>query len=375
MLKRKSEEHGVRVAASAKRVALKGDPEGDAEGAGEGSQADPGERGPQEASQDPPQAHDPNYTHLRMLCTLREASQIVGKGGSTIKHVKEATSSKVNVSENLRGVHERVVHVRGNIEAVSAAFGLLARVLVDEPEGVPSSRDSACLTVQLLVPHQYMGYVIGKSGSKFKEIENASAATLIASPSTMPLSTDRCLSVTGVADAVHIAVYYIAQVILQYKPLINSRIVFYDPINSIQHQKLLQQHTLRTSGLHMPEGLPLNPLWNTHNPDFSDMSSTIISSNTMIPQFDFLSITRDPHSNNITEEIMIPNEFVGNIIGKNGKTIKKIKEASQCKIQISDFDSNFPNERKVTFTGSNAANQTAIFLVTDKIEKDRKSTD
>lgn len=72
---------------------------------------------------------------------------------------------------------------------------------------------------------------------------------------------------------------------------------------------------------------------------------------------------------------MIPNEFVGNIIGKNGKTIKKIKEASQCKIQISDFDSNFPNERKVTFTGSNAANQTAIFLVTDKIEKDRKSTD
>lgn len=62
-----------------------------------------------------------------------------------------------------------------------------------------------------------MGSVIGKGGSKIKEIQEASGAQLKASEAMLPGSTERVLSVTGVADAVHIAVYYIGVTLLEYQ--------------------------------------------------------------------------------------------------------------------------------------------------------------
>jgi len=58
-----------------------------------------------------------------------------------------------------------------------------------------------------------MGSVIGKGGSKIKEIQEASGARLQASEAMLPGSTERVLSVSGVADAIHIAVYYIGTIL------------------------------------------------------------------------------------------------------------------------------------------------------------------
>lgn len=58
---------------------------------------------------------------------------------------------------------------------------------------------------------------IGKGGSKIKEIQEASGARLNASEAMLPGSTERVLSVSGVADAIHIAVYYIGNILLEYQ--------------------------------------------------------------------------------------------------------------------------------------------------------------
>ena len=73
------------------------------------------------------------------------------------------------------------------------------------------------MTIKFIIPNSRMGTVIGKGGSKIKEIQEASGARLNASEAMLPGSTERVLSVSGVADAIHIAVYYIGNILLEYQ--------------------------------------------------------------------------------------------------------------------------------------------------------------
>lgn len=340
---------------------------------------------------------DPTYVHFRMLCQVKEAALVVGKGGEKINHIKETSGTRINVSENIRGVTERVIHVRGPAENVAKAFGLMTRAILDEEEGVPSTADSKQLNLRLLIPHQVIGYVIGKQGIRFREIEDNSAAKLSASSNSMPFSTDRCLTIAGVADSIHIATYYVAQTVLEHKSLFKGKVIFYDPAQQQQHQQQTQQ------------ALPANPLLFNGMMNYGQM-----------PQFDqhqllqFNNFNRAQRSNNnnkfqnrmsfpamnnmpmngvpmngvpmnppislplgsaqITQDIFIPDEYVGNIIGKSGKNIKQIKDTSRSRIQIADAQPG-AKERKITLVGTSAGNQTAIFLINNKIETDKRSNE
>ncbi|QPG76248.1 hypothetical protein FOA43_003634 [Brettanomyces nanus] len=176
---------------------------------------------------------DPSYVHFRMLCTISEAATVVGKGGETISKIKEMSNARVNVSENLKGIPERVISVRGPAEYVAKAFGLIVRMLLGEQLNVPSSLESKQYNLRLLFPHTVMGYIIGKRGSRFREIEENSAAMLKANDQILPASSDRVLNINGVADAIHIAAYYIAQTVIEHKPQM-SKAIYYNPANFAQ---------------------------------------------------------------------------------------------------------------------------------------------
>lgn len=175
---------------------------------------------------------DPTTVSFRMYCPVREAGSIVGKRGDKIKHIREKANVRINVSENLKEVPERIVLVRGSSENVAKAFGLIARAILDEPEDEPSTMQSRLYDLRLLIPHPMVGFIIGKQGSKFREIEENSAAKLKAAETPLPYSTDRILSINGVSDAIHIAVYYVAQVWLDHKDILHSqKTILYNPAN------------------------------------------------------------------------------------------------------------------------------------------------
>jgi poly(rC)-binding protein 2/3/4 len=69
--------------------------------------------------------------------------------------------------------------------------------------------------LRLLIPHILIGSIIGKGGVRIREIQEASGARLNASESCLPLSTERSLVVLGVADAVHIAVFYVCTTLVE----------------------------------------------------------------------------------------------------------------------------------------------------------------
>lgn len=80
---------------------------------------------------------------------------------------------------------------------VFQAFGLIVRRINDEPFDVPSVPGSRAVTIKFMIPNSRMGSVIGKQGSKIKEIQDASGARLNASEGMLPGSTevnssDRC---------------------------------------------------------------------------------------------------------------------------------------------------------------------------------------
>ena len=170
---------------------------------------------------------DPTYVMFRMYCPVKEASTVVGKKGEKINHIRDKANVRINVSENLKNVPERIVLVRGPAENVARAFGLITRTILEEPEDEPASMLSRQYNLKLLIPHPMVGYIIGKQGVKFREIEENSAAKLKAAEQPLPYSTDRILSITGVGDAIHIAIYYISQVVLENKDCLKKiKVVF-----------------------------------------------------------------------------------------------------------------------------------------------------
>ena len=75
------------------------------------------------------------------------------------------------------------------------AFGLIVRRINDEPFDVPSVPGSRAVTIKFMIPNSRMGSVIGKQGSKIKEIQDASGARLNASEGMLPGSTEVCAQI------------------------------------------------------------------------------------------------------------------------------------------------------------------------------------
>lgn len=146
--------------------------------------------------------------HMRCLIVTQDASIIIGKAGSHVNEIREKSGARVMVSESIPGNPERILNVSGPLDAVSKvcrnlhyrfialivlvrqAFGLIVRRINDEPFDKASVPGSRAVTIKFMIPNSRMGSVIGKGGTKIKEIQDASGARLNASEGMLPGSTE-----------------------------------------------------------------------------------------------------------------------------------------------------------------------------------------
>jgi hypothetical protein len=68
----------------------------------------------------------------------------------------------------------------------------------------------------------------------------------------------------------------------------------------------------------------------------------------------------------ITQQIYIPNDMVGAIIGKGGAKINEIRHLSGSVIKINEPQDN-SNERLVTITGTAECNQMALYMLYSRL--------
>lgn len=68
----------------------------------------------------------------------------------------------------------------------------------------------------------------------------------------------------------------------------------------------------------------------------------------------------------LTQQIYIPNDMVGAIIGKGGAKINEIRHLSGSVIKINEPQDN-SNERLVTITGTQECNQMALYMLYSRL--------
>jgi heterogeneous nuclear rnp K-like protein 2 len=72
---------------------------------------------------------------LRAIVSSKEAGVIIGKGGKNVADLRDETGVKAGVSKVVQGVHDRVLTIAGGCEAISKAYSIVAKALL---EGAPS---------------------------------------------------------------------------------------------------------------------------------------------------------------------------------------------------------------------------------------------
>ena len=72
---------------------------------------------------------------LRAIVSSKEAGVIIGKGGKNVADLREETGVKAGVSKVVQGVHDRVLTITGGCDAISKAYAVVARALL---EGAPA---------------------------------------------------------------------------------------------------------------------------------------------------------------------------------------------------------------------------------------------
>ncbi|CAG8542894.1 5374_t:CDS:2 [Diversispora eburnea] len=286
---------------------------------------------------------------LRALVTTKEAGVIIGKGGKNVSEIRDRSGAKVTISEMVQGAYERILTVSGPLDTVAKAFALVARKVLDENLDTPSTPNSKSTTIRLLVPHSRMGPVIGKGGSKIKEIQEKSGARCLASEEMLPQSTERTISITGVPDSIHIAVFHVGEELAKHQNDRNTGITQYRP-----QPRILYPHAAPVGNHPFYVGLPPGPPYGReflHGPPGP--------------------INHQPPPGSQAQQIFIPNDMVGCIIGKGGSKINEIRHLSGSHIKIAEPHGN-TNERLVTITGTPESNQMALYLLYSRLETERR---
>ncbi|KAJ3210313.1 hypothetical protein HDU82_008385 [Entophlyctis luteolus] len=300
-------------------------------------------------------------TTMRAIISMKEAGMIIGKNGKNVADIRDASGARVTVSDNVVGAVERIVTIVGPLDTVAKAFALCATKIVEEMPN-PSIEDvkQRPLSIRVLVPHQRMGSVIGKQGSKIKEIQDASGAKLQACEEMLPHSTERIVVVSGVIDSIHIATYHIGAVLQEHSER-SSGSLLYKPLPGVITGQQTARGNMQNQAMSASNRLP-QQLHQQQQPQtaasvaqqqaiYNQMAGAyygmaqlpagygypmqqmaaaggVPGAGPMTPMM--------PHGALSVQQIYIPNEMVGAIIGKGGAKINEIRARTGCNIKIAD---------------------------------------
>ncbi|KAG9324136.1 hypothetical protein KVV02_003382 [Mortierella alpina] len=327
----------------------------------------------------------PPTTALRSIVSTKDAGVIIGKSGKNVSEIREQSGAKVTISEMIPGAYERILTVSGPLDTVAKAYSLVAQKVIAEhiePDAAPETESTA---IRLLVAHHRMGSVIGKGGSKIKEIQDASGARLVASEEILPASTERTITITGVPDAIHIAVYHVGVVLQEHNERDrNVSVIPYRPMG--RHSGGSFQGMPPAGGM---GGYPSHPGSSHHHQQpyyggYPSHGGMGYGQDYMGPSSRGSggygggssgggagagSMTGPGGS--VAQQIYIPNDMVGSVIGKGGSKINEIRQMSGSHIKIAEPSNSGGNERLVTITGTPEANQMAIYMLYQRLEQEK----
>lgn len=313
----------------------------------------------QEETLPPPQTVSPTIV-LRVLLSLKEAAKIIGLKGSTISKIRETHGVKIGISEKVSGCSDRILSCAGPIINVANAlsdcvdilnekdydaegnllpplkfekynFHFLNHLLpppsrnevLEEENGEEENDDGETKkqdaneanledqvpvdkigNLRLIVPNRHLSSIIGKGGVRIKALIETYGVKIVASKHFLPDSSERVLEIQGFPASISKVLIEISEILLN-----DVDINFIPEKHYYPHLK------------HQSNG------FNTRQE--SDTSYHPSNNNF------------ENNSNNNDEfkvEVLIPEIYVGALIGKQGNRIANLKDFTKTKIIIERKD-------------------------------------
>ncbi|XP_075687286.1 poly(rC)-binding protein 3 isoform X8 [Rhinoderma darwinii] len=288
---------------------------------------------------------------IRLLMHGKEVGSIIGKKGETVKKMREESGARINISEG--NCPERIVTITGPTDAIFKAFAMIAYKFEEDIINSMSNSTATSkppVTLRLVVPASQCGSLIGKGGSKIKEIRESTGAQVQVAGDMLPNSTERAVTISGTPDAIIQCVKQICVVMLEAYSIQGQYAIPHPDLTKL-HQLAMQQ-------------TPFTPLGQT-TPAFPGEKLPIHSSEeaqNLMGQ----SAGMDASPQASTHELTIPNDLIGCIIGRQGTKINEIRQMSGAQIKIASAMEGSA-ERQITITGSPANISLAQYLINARL--------
>ncbi|NWT33385.1 PCBP3 protein, partial [Cardinalis cardinalis] len=324
---------------------------------------------------------------IRLLMHGKEVGSIIGKKGETVKKMREESGARINISEG--NCPERIVTITGPTDAIFKAFAMIAYKFEEDITNSMSNSTATSkppVTLRLVVPASQCGSLIGKGGSKIKEIRESTGAQVQVAGDMLPNSTERAVTISGTPDAIIQCVKQICVVMLEsppkgatipYRPKPASTPVIFagGQAYTIQGQYAIP-HPDQLTKLHQlaMQQTPFTPLGQT-TPAFPGRSlgsvagkqrSFIALPLPALTMFPCICPGLDASPPASTHELTIPNDLIGCIIGRQGTKINEIRQMSGAQIKIANATEG-SSERQITITGTPANISLAQYLINARL--------
>lgn len=298
---------------------------------------------------------------LRAIVSSKEAGVIIGKAGKNVADLRDETGVKAGVSKVVQGVHDRVLTITGEIQAISKAYAIVAQALLEgapamgmggvvqnngthrkQPHVVSSKELHAnnFAAIKLLISHNQMGTIIGRQGLKIKHIQDVSGVRMVAQKEMLPQSTERIVEVQGTPDGIKAAVWEICKCLVDDWQR-GTGTVLYNPV--VRTQPGTTSSTIgggsgsysSTGGGRSAEYSSPRVMRTGNGADFSNGATRPYGRRSDSDAASRGPPTHDENGEEIqTQNISIPADMVGCIIGRAGSKISEIRKTSGARISI-----------------------------------------
>ncbi|KAK4858896.1 hypothetical protein QYF36_023563 [Acer negundo] len=285
---------------------------------------------------------------VRVLCPFNKIGRVIGKGGGTIKSIRQASGAQVDVDDTKDDRDECIITVTATESpddmksmAVEAVLLLQAKI---------NDEDDDTVSIRLLVSSKVIGCIIGKSGSIINEIRRRTKADVRISKGEKPKCADindELVEVVGEVCSVRDA---LVQIVLRLREdALRDRDGGRNP--PVGGDSLYSGGT----GLSVPPLLPSVPPVTPYGYDQRAETGSglgLLSSSTLYGYGSF-SMNDSPYGSvpsysskiyeglppSSTLEMLVPANAVGKVIGKAGANLTNLRQISGATIDISDSKS------------------------------------
>lgn len=280
---------------------------------------------------------------VKVLCSSDKIGRVIGRGGSTIKSVRQASGTHIEVDDSKATKDkcgECVITITStesldDLQSKAVEAVLLLQEKINE--------DAENVAMRLLIPSRNIGCIIGKSGSIINEIRKRTRADIRISKGEKPKCADEgdeFVEVSGevknVRDALIQIVLRLRNDALKDKDGASNPSGGADPLYT------------GSSSLSLPPVMhpPVNPMG--YEPRNESGSGAGMLSSGGLYKYGSLSMGDDGYGSSYsskhyggllqssTLEIYIPGNAVSKVLGKNGANLSNIRQLSGAVIEISE---------------------------------------